>query len=285
VAKPQLEDGHTRIANEILEAFCHAFPGGANAQVLLAIIRRTYGWNKKQDSISIGQLEEMTGLSRRAVIYALQNLEAQKFITVQRQRGRGNFNQVNTVAFQKNYDLWVVQRNSPQYEKQLQKQREKYYGGVVQRKRGGSAKNELNEAGNSSAKKKGSAKNDQKVVQRNDKKGQFFAPTKDIKKCTKDIKRMYKRKYGEFNNVLLTDEEYQRLKDKFGVVALDWIETLSRGIESKGYKYQSHYATILNWERREKEKGGQSGAHRQNTRGLPTTYTTPEEARRQSQRT
>jgi len=62
-----------------------------------------------------------------------------------------------------------------------------------------------------------------------------------------------KRKYGEFLNVLLADEEYNRLVEKFGIDGcLERIENLSAGIESKGYKYKSHYATILAWDRKDK---------------------------------
>ena len=68
----------------------------------------------------------------------------------------------------------------------------------------------------------------------------------------KIIKEKYiKRKYGSFENVSLTDEEYQKLKDKFKDYE-DKIENLSGYIASKGDKYKSHYATILNWARKEK---------------------------------
>ena len=59
-----------------------------------------------------------------------------------------------------------------------------------------------------------------------------------------------KHKYGEYKNVLLTDEEVEKLKAKFP----DWenrIETLSQGIEMKGYKYKSHYLAILKWAERD----------------------------------
>lgn len=62
-----------------------------------------------------------------------------------------------------------------------------------------------------------------------------------------------KHKYGEYKNVLLTDDELEKLKDRFP----DWqdrIERLSLYIESKGAKYKSHYATILSWDRRENEQ-------------------------------
>ena len=65
-----------------------------------------------------------------------------------------------------------------------------------------------------------------------------------------------KHTHGEFSNVLLTDDEYQKLTDK-GL--LPYIERLSSYIASTGKRYKSHYATILNWSRKdekaEKPKG------------------------------
>jgi len=55
-----------------------------------------------------------------------------------------------------------------------------------------------------------------------------------------------KHKYGEYKNVLLTDEELDKLKAKF----TDWqerIENMSQGIAMKGYKYKSHYLAIIKW--------------------------------------
>lgn len=62
-----------------------------------------------------------------------------------------------------------------------------------------------------------------------------------------------KKAYGEFNNVLLADEELEKLKSKFSDYQ-ERIENLSAGIESKGYKYKSHYATILSWAKKDKDK-------------------------------
>ena len=71
-------------------------------------------------------------------------------------------------------------------------------------------------------------------------------------KNEKNIKENNKKKsYGEFDNVLLTDEEYAKL-DKSNL--LSYIEILSSYIASKGKKYKSHYATILSWSRRDKVK-------------------------------
>ena len=64
-----------------------------------------------------------------------------------------------------------------------------------------------------------------------------------------------KKRYGEFNNVLLTNDEYNKLSERFGTAKAEaYIERLSGYLESKGAKYQSHYATMLNWERKDRGK-------------------------------
>ena len=64
-------------------------------------------------------------------------------------------------------------------------------------------------------------------------------------------KEIYKEKksYGEFQNVLLTKEEYRKLEKSN---LLPYIEKLSSYIASKGKRYKSHYATILTWSRKDK---------------------------------
>jgi len=63
-----------------------------------------------------------------------------------------------------------------------------------------------------------------------------------------------KSQYGFFKNVLLTDDEYHKLRENY-IDFADRIERLSGYIESTGKKYKSHYATILNWARRDEERG------------------------------
>ena len=62
-----------------------------------------------------------------------------------------------------------------------------------------------------------------------------------------------KHKYGEYNNVLLTDDELSKLKTEYSDFE-DRIERLSSYIASTGKAYKSHYATIRNWARKDKEK-------------------------------
>ena len=63
-----------------------------------------------------------------------------------------------------------------------------------------------------------------------------------------------KHKHGEYENVLLTDEELEKLKGEYP----DWqarIDRLSSYIASTGKAYKSHYVTIRNWAKRDAEKG------------------------------
>ena len=64
-----------------------------------------------------------------------------------------------------------------------------------------------------------------------------------------DKNRIDKNIYGEFKNVKLSDEEYKKL-EKANLIP--YIEKLSSYIASSGRRYKSHYATILNWSRKEK---------------------------------
>lgn len=66
-------------------------------------------------------------------------------------------------------------------------------------------------------------------------------------------KKPIKHKHGEYNNVLLTDDELDKLKAEYP----DWqerIERLSSYVASTGKAYKSHYATIRNWARKDKEQ-------------------------------
>lgn len=61
-------------------------------------------------------------------------------------------------------------------------------------------------------------------------------------------KKPAKHKYGEFQNVLLTDPEFEKLADDFGAELRDKaISFLDAYIEEKGYKSKSHNLAIRRW--------------------------------------
>ena len=63
-----------------------------------------------------------------------------------------------------------------------------------------------------------------------------------------------KDKYGEFGNVLLKKEEFEKLKEKFPQDYMERIDSLSEYMRSKGKTYKDHYATILSWARKEERE-------------------------------
>ena len=67
-----------------------------------------------------------------------------------------------------------------------------------------------------------------------------------------------KSPYGDFTNVLLTDDEYSKLVRDYTDYE-ERIQKLSYYIESTGKKYKSHYATVKSWARNEKKKTKQDG--------------------------
>ena len=69
-----------------------------------------------------------------------------------------------------------------------------------------------------------------------------------------------KNSFGEFKNVKLTEQEYKNLIIDYGELkANEFITRLDNYIESTGKRYKSHYATILNWIRKEQADKKQSG--------------------------
>ncbi|WP_232001855.1 replication protein [Shimwellia blattae] len=65
-----LDDGYTRIANELLEAVMAADLTARQLKVVLAVIRKTYGFGKKFDRITNTQISDMTGIHHTHVCKA-----------------------------------------------------------------------------------------------------------------------------------------------------------------------------------------------------------------------
>lgn len=103
MASPQKENGYTSIANEIIEELVKIDLLGAELRLLLFIIRKTYGYQKKVDRISFTQFEKGTGISRQTINKTLKNLMAKGLIVKICLPG-GNMG----YSFIKDHDNWVV---------------------------------------------------------------------------------------------------------------------------------------------------------------------------------
>ena len=100
MASPQTEDGFTRIANELLDALICADLTKRQLRVALAIVRQTYGFNRKSDDISGSRLASITGMARQHCNAAL--IELDRLRVIIRESGRWG----TSVRVQKDYELW-----------------------------------------------------------------------------------------------------------------------------------------------------------------------------------
>lgn len=102
VCSPQLEKGHTRIANELLEAIIVYPFNAAELKIILAIIRKTYGWKQKAAYISYGLIAKSTGIDKRCIIRVLNKLIQDKVIL------KGKTRYSNILGLNKYYVQWKL---------------------------------------------------------------------------------------------------------------------------------------------------------------------------------
>lgn len=77
-------------------------------------------------------------------------------------------------------------------------------------------------------------------------------------KCDKPSRKKETRhKYGEYENVLLSDSDMENLKTEFPTDWEEKIENLSSYMESHGKTYKNHLATIRNWARKDGQRHSQ----------------------------
>lgn len=107
MASPQLENGYTKIADEILEVLPKYKFNGSQMRILMVILRYTYGFSRKQHELSLTFISEATGMNRTQVRRELNTLIAKNVILVLKE---ASFRKPRVIAFNKNYDQWQVER-------------------------------------------------------------------------------------------------------------------------------------------------------------------------------
>jgi len=238
MANPQLEDGYTRIANELMEQLMKLYIAPNHWQVLVCVIRKTYGFRKKIDYITQTQICQGTGLVKSTVSRAINILKQRNIITRD-----GKY-----IGLQKDWEQW----------QKLAEQATK-----------------VSETANCVNGEKLAIPQQKLAIPQPELAEQLTKVSSPLDTQKKETiqKKLYKRKkYGEFQNVLLTDEEHEKLLAQFSEAdTSSLIEELSGYLENhKRKNYDSHYATLLNWQRRKKEG---KGATNRNPRDLPKAYT------------
>jgi phage replication O-like protein O len=100
MASPQIEDGYLKYANELFDAVCVADLSGSAWRCFNYIIRKTYGFNKKVDTIALTQFEEGTHLTRMSVTRGLSELLIKNMIT------KDDSGYIVAYGVNKDYETW-----------------------------------------------------------------------------------------------------------------------------------------------------------------------------------
>lgn len=95
------EAGFTKIPNEVLEALCRTRIPGEARMILDVIMRKTYGFGKKQDAIALSQFELATGLTRNNICASINQLSECRFISLHKETGS-----ITTYRINSNFSQW-----------------------------------------------------------------------------------------------------------------------------------------------------------------------------------
>jgi phage replication O-like protein O len=234
-------------------------------QVLMCIFRKTNGFHKEVDYIANSQIIEDTELCKTVVSRVLTELEAMNIII---RNGKNIGIQKDWILWEKlakqstkvsniaNFDdekekLAELSTSEPEHGEKLAEQLTNEKLAIQSTELAelstgvSNLVNSVSRTANKKLAKLLTTKESKETITK-----------KTITKETKQKKDAPpKKKYGEFQNVLLTDEEYRKLLERFGEIdASKRIESLSSYMASRRKKYDSHYATILNWARRDERE-------------------------------
>lgn len=104
MASPQKENGYTAIANEILEKLVQTPMLVSELKLVLFVIRKTYGFQKKDDIISLSQFQKGIHFSRNTIIKGLKALVKSnilvQWVALDKQKISYKFN--------KNWEEWIL---------------------------------------------------------------------------------------------------------------------------------------------------------------------------------
>lgn len=104
MSNPQVENGYTRVANEIFEALARIRIPGEARQILDVVLRKTYGFNKKEDAISLSQFCLSTGMRKGDVCRAKNKAISMNMLKVVSKKANhiGNIYSIN-----KDFSCWI----------------------------------------------------------------------------------------------------------------------------------------------------------------------------------
>ena len=226
-----IEDGnYIKIHNRIIEELAKIQLTGHETRVMYAILRKTYGWNKKEDYISYKQFEQLTELKRSDISKAITKLIV-KNIVVKRGTSRRLI-----YRFNKYFGKWNIVVKKRTLEKTGQKENSLL------------SKTELVVVKNDN-KKPCNVASDNKIQ----------APKDTLTKDTLTKGRKSTPFLSNFALLRITEKELNDLGNEFGILT---VKKAARKydcyIASKGIKLKNNKMGLMGWLLEDKERSKNS---------------------------
>lgn len=108
MSTPQLENGYTSIANELIEVFIRSNLSSQELRLILLVIRKTYGFHKKEDYISLSQMANTLNTSIVRCSQVINSLQQKNIITL-KENIKGK---TKKYKFNKDYSKWTHLREN-----------------------------------------------------------------------------------------------------------------------------------------------------------------------------
>ena len=105
MANPQIENGYTAVANEILDNLYKFSLNGTELKVISCIFRYTFGFHRKSHKLSASFIARWGNCDLRAVKRALKKLQQDRIIICINSEQRGV---TAELMFNKNYEQWCT---------------------------------------------------------------------------------------------------------------------------------------------------------------------------------
>lgn len=105
MADVQLENGYTRIANEILEQIHKAKLNGTQRNIIDIVWRYTYGFQRKEHDLSVSFIANAIQGNYRVIQRELNRLIEMNIIIV---KAEATFKTSRVIAFNKNVNSWAI---------------------------------------------------------------------------------------------------------------------------------------------------------------------------------
>lgn len=106
MASPQTHDGYTAIAHELMDAILGAGFNKREMAVVFGVLRKTYGYKKKIDHISNGQLSKITKISAPNVSRVVVELIEKQVLTEEEGEVFSHGQRIRKLGVNKNYEQW-----------------------------------------------------------------------------------------------------------------------------------------------------------------------------------